>query len=500
MSTTLRSLAILALIATGACGDSLDVQNTVPRGSIGGLVVDSVTRMPLEGATVSVIAGGESKGPTKTKADGHFSINDVRAGDVLIMIDGPADAGYQQAFIHGFLDDTAGNFPAHNTITLGIGLIAAGGDYRVRVLDTQGRPVSMYPVTLRHFVQYIDFSSGLSRNGGEVVMTTTTGTDGRATFTGMPPFNALSPDINPTGVLLLPPVEENGLFVYPGGTQTVNLRDFGDPSPDVILDPNLAASLSIRASTVADLYNPPGSSATGTVLGINDTIHVAFNLPIQDATVTVMNEVGTPLGAQPSVTPSEDNLAISFGQSPLSPGNEYNIVIHAVANVGDTLVEGDFAGAFFTAGTGPDVTVSNVVRDAATQNVDVEFSEPIGIGGGNAIGLSGGNCVLFFNANLADITGTGVIGDAPNERGNDTCANVVLYSNEPDPPGLGHRSGYTKYWRFTAPATAAGGTLPAGTRFDVVFSHVVSSSLVIERADGTPVHDFVDPIDIPINP
>ena len=499
MSTTLRSLAILALISTGACGDSLDVQNTVPRGSIGGLVVDAVTRMPIEGATVSVIAGGESEGPTTTKADGHFSINNVRAGDVLIMIDGPTDAGYQQAFIHGFLDDTAGNFPAHNTITLGIGLLSAGSDYTIRVLDTEGRPVSMYPVTLRHFVQYIDFSSGLSRNGGEVVMSATTGTDGRATFTGMPPFNALSPDINPTGVLLLPPVEDNGLFVYPGGSQTVNLRAYGDPSPDVILDPNLAASLTIRASTVADLYNPPGSSATGTVLGINDTIHVAFNLPLVDATVAVMDEAGTPLATQPSVTPSEDNLSIGFGQNPLSPGNEYNIVIHAVANVGDTLVEGDFSGAFFTTGVG-DVTVSNVVRDAATQVVDVEFSEPVGVGGGSTISMSGGNCVLFFNANLADTATTGVIGDAPNERGNDSCGNVVFYSNEPDPPGLARRSGYTKYWRFTAPAPAGGGTLPTGTRFDLVFSHVVSSSLVIERADGTPVKDFVDPTDIPINP
>lgn len=495
MSTTLRSLAILALISTGACGDSLDVQNTVPRGSIGGLVVDAVTRMPIEGATVSVIAGGESKGPTTTKADGHFSVNNVRAGDVLIMIDGPTDAGYQQAFIHGFLDDTAGNFPAHNTITLGIGLIAAGSDYTVRVLDTSGRPVSMYPVTLRHFVQYIDFSSGLSRNGGEVVMTATTGTDGRVTFTGMPPFNALSPDINPTGVLLLPPVQENGLYVYPGGSQTVNLRAFGDPSPDVILDPNLAASLSIRASTVADLYNPPGSGRTGTVIGLKDTIHVAFNLPLTDATVTVMDEAGTPLAAQPTVTPSEDNLSISFSSAPLAAGNEYNIVIHAVANIGDTLVEGDFAGAFFTAGAG-DVTVSNVVRDVGTQSVDIEFSEPIGIGGGSSISLSGGNCVLYFNA---DLGGTSIIGDYPSERGNDSCF-VVLYSNEPEPPGLAHRSGYTKYWRFTAPAPAGGGTLPAGTRFDLVFSHVTSSSLVIERADGTPVQDFVDPTDIPINP
>lgn len=497
----LAGLAVAAAVTAVGCGDSLEVKNTGPKGSVGGIIVDAVTRAPIEGASISVLAGSTTKGPTQSAADGLFTFTDVPAGEVLVMIDGPEGSSYQSAWIHEFLDDTAGDFPAANTVTMGpIGLVAGSTDFTLRVLDQTGRPVSEYPVTLRHFVEYVDFGSAPASSGGEVLLTRTTGTDGRITFEGMPDYFSMSPSINDTVLLMLPPLDAGGVFGYAGGSQLMSMRSLGDPTPDVILDPAFETQLRVRASTVPTLGGGGGTNPVATVLATNGVIHVAFNLPIQNsATVVISDELGAPIANQPTVTISDDNLTMGFGNDPLPPGAEYNIFIHAVSAVGDVNVSGDFAASFFTAALTDDVTVTNINRDPVNQVVTIEFSEPVGIGQGQSVSLSGGNCVLYFNANLADVTGAGLIGDAPSERGNDTC-NVTLSSAEPDPPGVPVRSGYTKYWQFAAPPPAAGGTLPAGTRFDILFSRIISSSVIVERADGRPVRDFVAPNDIPINP
>lgn len=496
-------LAAIA-IALGAvgCGDSLEVKNTGPKGSVGGIIVDAVTRAPIEGASVSILAGATTKGPTETDAAGIFKFTDVPAGEVLITVDGPEGSAYTPAWIHEFLDDTAGDFPAQNTVTVGpIGLVAGMTNFTVRVLDLNGRPVSQYPVTLRHFVEYVDFGTAPASGRGEVLITLSTGTDGRVTFTGMPDFFSMSPSINDTVLLLLPPLDDGGgLLSYAGGSQTMSMRNLGDPTPDVILDPAFETQLRVRASTVPTLAGSSGTNPTATVLAINDVIHVAFNLPIRNnATVVISDEQGSPIANQPAITISDDNLTMGFGNNPLLPGAEYNISIHAVSAVGDVNVSGDFAASFFTPSLTDDVTVTNINRDPNNQVVTIEFSEPIGIGQGSSVSLSGANCVLFFNANLADVTGAGLIGDAASERGNASCS-ISMFSVEPDPPGLPGPSGYTRFWQFTAPGPAAGGVLPAGTRFDILFSRVPNSGLVVERADGRPVRDFVAPNDIPINP
>ncbi|HUH05505.1 MAG TPA: carboxypeptidase regulatory-like domain-containing protein [Kofleriaceae bacterium] len=502
MRSTIKTgvFAALAMAAFG-CGDSLEVKNTGPKGSVGGIIVDAVTRAPIEGASLSVLAGATTKGPTETDAQGIFRFTDVPAGDVLIIIDGPEGAAYTTAWIRAYLDDTAGDFPAHNTITLGpIGLVAGTTNFTMRVLDQTGRPVSQYPVTLRHFVEYVNFGNVPASGGGEVLVTGTTGTDGRVTFAGMPDFFSMSPSINDTVLLLLPPLQDGGVFEFAGGSQTMSMRNLGDPTPDVILDPAFETQLRVRASTVPALAGSGGTNPTATVLAINDVIHVAFNLPIRNnASVVISDERGTPIANQPTMTISDDNLTMSFGNDPLLPGAEYNIFIHAVSAVGDVNVTGDFVAAFFTPALTDDVTVTNINRDPNNQVVTIEFSEPVGIGQGQSVVLSGGNCVLFFNANLADITGAGLIGDAPNERGNGAC-DLALFSIEPDPTGPAGLSGYTRYWQFTAPPPAAGGALPAGTRFDILFSRVPNAGFLIERADGRPVRDFIAPNDIPINP
>ena len=81
--------------------------------------------------------------------------------------DGNGSTTARDALVHGHLENAAGEFPAENTLTLGpIGLVPAGDDFVLRVLDAAGTPVSGYTVTLRHFVEYVDFKTGVGVNGG----------------------------------------------------------------------------------------------------------------------------------------------------------------------------------------------------------------------------------------------------------------------------------------------------------------------------------------------
>src|SRR5678816_3546910 len=101
------------------------------------------------------------------------------------------------------------------------------------------------------------------------------------------------------------------------------------------------------------------------------------------------------------------------------------------------------------------------------------------------------NCVAFLDY---DINGAGGIGDAPGERGNNSCnSGFYLYSAEPEPIGTPSLSGYTRFWEMVHPDFAA-----AGIHLDLVFSRVSSAGFIIERADGRTVADFIETTSIPL--
>jgi hypothetical protein len=488
MHRGLMALSAPILAAALGCGDSLSVKNTSPRGSVGGIVVDAATRAPLAGVEVSLLAGGELFAPVVTEEDGLFGFDRVPAGVVLVSLAAPG--GYQGTYLRGELPAAAGDFPTGNsTLTLGpVGLVPLDGSFSLRVLDANGRPVSGYAVTARHFVQWVDLTSGAGASRGEVVATVTTDNAGYALFSSFPDFFRLGPSVNDSLVVLLPPldIDGDGIYDFSGGDRLFSARALGDPTPDVILDAGYTTTLQVRASTVAELAGAGGSTPAAAVIGSTDSIHVAFNLPIQDSvSVTVSDEWGAPLAGQPELTVRDDNLTLAFGQSPLSPGNEYNLHIHATAAVGARHVSGDFSAAFFTRALSSQVTIANVTRDPASQVVDLVFSEPIGLGGNANFTLNGANCVVYFEA---DLNQSGAVGDAPSELGAQSC-NVALASQEPNPTGPPGLSGYTRYYRLTAPTIGIDATpLPAGTRMHLMFSH--AANVTVRRPDGSAVGDF----------
>ncbi len=485
--------ALLALTFGGCsgCGESLDVDNVAPEGSVGGLIVDAVTRLPVEGANVRLLAGAQIFEAVATGADGAFAFEGVPAGEVLITIEAPA--GYRGAWIRDMLSNAAGEFPTENaTLTVGpIGLVPTSETFTLRVLDQHGKPVSQYPLTLRHYAEYVDFSDGMPLEQGEVVMQASTDTSGYATFADLPDFYGLGPSISDTVIVLLPPLDADtdGVFEFAGGDRNFYMRDLADPTPDVILDSGYTTQLQIRASTIPELAGAGATNPAATVLSINDVIHAAFNLPIENSVeITVSDEYGTPITQLPSISVTGDNLAINFGGDPLLPGNEYNLHIHAVAAVGERLVTGDFYAPFFTPGISEEVTVANIARSG--NRVELEFSEPIGVGNGTASTLNGANCVLFINY---DIDGSGLVGDGPMELTNASCdlgSPYYLRSAEPDPVGPGGASGYTKYWIFDVPQAPGPVDLPQGTHVHILFSHVSNAGKIVERATGVQVEDF----------
>lgn len=488
---------VAALAALGGCEDDVNVKGANAKGSVGGLVYDAASRTPLEGIEVSVLAGRKVFGPEPTGADGSFRFKKVPAGEVLIMISGTDT--YNGAWINEEVPRDTGEFPSGNvSVTAGpIGLVPMTRSFEVRVLDNQGAPVPNYPVTIQTFPQWVDLSTGTAESVGEIVTTATTDGSGYARYDAFPDHFGMGPEVVDAGVVLLPPLDADGdgVLEFGGGDRLFNFRSLTDPTPDVVLDAGFTVDLQVRASTISSL-SFGGTNPVAPVISNNDPVHVSFNLPIRDdVEVILTDEDGAPV-ERPSPVISDDTLTIPFDSTPtLLAASEYNIQIHAVARVGDRLVSGDFAGAFFTRSLENQVTVVNATRDPATQLVTLEFSEPIGLGNpGSQSTLSGQNCVLFF---AHDLDGSGSIGDAANELTSPACS-VVLQSAEPDPPGLPGLSGYSRLWQFTAPTDSVGNPLPPSTPVHVLFSRVPTEASRVERADGRPVPDFTASAAIPL--
>lgn len=481
-------LVVTAAWCTAACGgDAVSVRNVNPEGSVGGIVVDAQTRAPLEGVSVSLLAGGRVFDPEATDAAGTFRFTGVPAGDVIVTVTG--GDGYNDAFIRGTLVSAAGDYPVGNaTLTLGpIGLLPKSGNFRFRVLDQFGAPVSGYPMSVELQVQYVDFSGGQPVARGQIAQAVQTDGDGYATVVGLPDFFALG-SVNDALLVFLPPLDADGdgIDEFSGGDAAFNLRSL-DPTPDVVLDGDVATALTVRASTIAQLAGAGG--ATPAVVQPTGKIDVLFNLPIQPTVdVLLMDEQGVGIAVPTSaLSVRDDSLTINLSPLALDFGHEYNLALHAVAAVGERFAVGDFAAPFFTVSTDADVSVIGAQRDPVTQVVTITFNEPIG---GIGTSLSGGNCVVFFGF---DINGANGQGDAINELGNPNC-NVTLSRDEWDPPGLPGPSGYTTRWQFTAPLQTGGTPIPAGITVHLLFDHAVSQAARVERVDGRAVRNLTFPL------
>ncbi|GAB4513127.1 MAG: hypothetical protein Tsb0020_31280 [Haliangiales bacterium] len=471
------------MAASGCGGDSLSVDTATARGAVGGIVIDAASRQPLAGASIDLLAGDVYYEPVITDETGRFSFSSVPAGQFLITMAGPDS--YQGAWVRGEIPASAGDFPSDNLpVTIGpVGLIQADQTLRVRIINQQGGPVSSYELFMRTQTQYIDFSDSRGVSAGEMLYSATTNADGYADFVGVPDFYRLGPEADDTLTFTLPPLdsEQDGVNEYPGGQAVIKVRNQDQPSLRIVLSASYNGVLEILQSSLQGFIDP---SAPASVVAVNDVLSVLFSLPINgDVVVNVANESGQPLGIAPNVSVREDSLSIGFAAQPLTPGREFNLTIRASSSIGGAVVNGEFGIPFFTSGI---EELSGTATELGSGDLEVVFSEPIGVGGGLAPVVAAGDCVVFVDA---DLNGSGVVGDAVNELGNDVC-NIELRSAEPEPGGLAGLSGYTSVWQFTPPTIAAGAALPADTAIHVLLSQL-SGDATIEFPDGDPATDVV---------
>lgn len=495
-------LAVLTLFFMGCTGkteleENLTVENVTPSGSVGGVVYDAVTEAPIAGGVdVTVIAGGEEPAITTTDSNGVFMVAEIPAsGDVIVLLHA---GGYMPAVLTRSFVNAAGNFPLGNAVlSIGpIGLVPADQSMTVRLISESGAPVPDVSISASTYVRYMDMTDGWALPVGTSTLDATSDSSGRAVFSGLPDYIGLGNNVDDTLMVKVPPIDYNGdgIFDYRGGSFFLSFGDTYDPERVIQLRNNYSTQLRIDYSNV-DALEDSGSGPS--IIPYNGPIHVLFNLPVDSETlhIELIDEFDTQkIGTQTSV--DGKYLSITFEEA-LDPGAKYHLRIHAVAAVGDQLVQRDFYAPLYTAPNQP-IEVASVARRVISSDVppitefEVRFNQPIGTGNHSVNqNFHSANCVLWFDVNIGENPN---VGNDPGEWGYDSCnigAAHAFRSQEQvvSMPGA-YQSGYSSRWVFVAPNTPSG-PLPQGTRFYIIFSGITNQSYVVTTPGGKVVGDIM---------
>ena len=294
-------------------GSSVSVGNSNPLGTVGGVVWDAASEMPLPGATVKIISGGKPLTAT-TDMDGLFSVANVPAGSFIATV---SQMGYLTASINSALGGAVGNFPVSNPIaTLGpIGLVKNDGTFSVKIVDQFGSPQANISVTARPQILWINFTNGLASAVGSYELTAMSGMDGVVTFMGLPDYTSVGSLASDNLPIDVPPVQVMGsmtTYTFLGGTFTFFVNHLANSTGGVVDTPIIrlagpTTGLSILNSTL-DVLRGLVASTGGTPVAVNysgvsvipyisstGSITIEFNQVINKGTIRVAlyNEDGT---------------------------------------------------------------------------------------------------------------------------------------------------------------------------------------------------------------
>ncbi len=502
-SRWLASLAVCSLaLGYASCGDStsdapLGVNNVSPQGSVGGLLLKADTMEPFAGVTVQILAGGQvfpAEGQTavKTDAQGIFQVDQVPAGELIVLIKTP-DTSYFSVNIPASLDDAAGEWPRDNaTLSLGpIGLVPkaskTGGAFTVQLVAADGSQAPNVKGYLRTDLSYVDFSGGTARAKGTVVDDTTSDSEGLLTFSAIPDYNKLAGLVGTGGIddqviLQIPAADtdKDGEVDFLGTQLGYSANTWSTLVPTVILSNPSLTSLQVKAASIAALL---GQSGNRLLTSTSGPLYVTFNLPLDQSLTTakLSDEWGALLSTGPTVTITDNIMKLSF--TGLKQGGEYNLSIYATATEGAGYLQTSVGAPIFTPPLYGSKVTATLTRDTVnTDRIIMTFSEPVGTGSAGE-NLNGADAVLYFDY---DINGSGIKGDASSESGySDSNTNLLI--KETDPVGPAGLSGLSSRWYFNLPTDSVGTPLPSGTSVNVLFSR---SSKIMIRASGEHVSDI----------
>jgi hypothetical protein len=502
MIVRMAQVALVAF-AVGGCGNDANVTlgGSTAQGSVGGVVLDAAPGLPpLAGATISVVAGGQTFS-AMTDMNGTFGINGVPSGSVVVKI---SAADHFDAFVTGTLASSAGNFPVANaSLTIGpIAVVSNKGTMTLRLVDENGAPAKNVKATARIAGTWLDFSLGVSNaRGGTVATGTSSMMDGTLVFSGVPDFASIGPILTDLVTVNIPPQKLAGAddYEFLGLTLNINATQY---SPSLGQTPTIVlagprSGLSVLASNV-DFFETGQAGPTGSQ--VTDSVTIAFNQAVNAGSfrAQLLDENGAADAAMAMATPTGNLVNITFSKA-LAPGARYNLAVHADSNYGDQTHEYNQTAPFFVPQVqGTAVTVANAshMDPNGGNDYDLIFSEPVGVGGGRGDAIP---CVVYYDTSLdgnAQVVSPGEWTSGGNNLlqcvPNDGHLGYYLRPAEP----IGPLSGFTTSWRIAVregtSCTNAAQYLcnTSGVTVHLQFSRETDPSYVVKKSNGTPLPDI----------
>lgn len=558
----------LALAATACIPDATkteitNVRHDAQTGSVGGLVFDFVAGTPLAGVTVTLYTG---KGPltAMTDAQGYYAFPTVPVGAFSVII---TQTGYGPAVLTGTLNSVANGEAVNGPQTTlnPVGLITMNGSFAVRVVDDSGLPVQGAALSASIEAQFVEWNAAGGVNGtgpvarGSFVVTATSGADGTATFSGLPPFAKIRNILDSTIQVNVAPIFITGStlsYSFLGETFNVDVLNLsskeGADFPTITLS-NPNAQLKIEASSIDYLEDATNGGFTNIkgVIGatVSGPITIQFNNAINSDTKTIAVQVlELQEGLSLSGTPNKQDLlkpsAVSFTPAvngnilTLTPasapvaGKSYWMTLTVQSAQKPGLQARVFSTTFpFWGPLNTDVQVSgakqldrsctptNINDVRPTDTVTFLFNEPIGRGQSGAAGPPRFDCVVYFVGaefnGSASILGSGEIDGSgnkicdPDVQGNRGRIEMVPPATIPDGAV---QTGFSSKWRFVASdaefyecdksitsgcPSSTSWTRPGAGMHKLNFQFLTGGD-VIRRLNGTPVGEIT--IELPSSP
>jgi hypothetical protein len=513
----MKTLALILCAAALGCGSTVSVGNDNPKGTVGGIVVDAETEMPIMGAMITIVSASATV-QTTSDAMGVWQAKEVPAGTFILSI---AMTNYITAEFNATLAGSVGNFPVNNpALTVGpTGLIKNSGTFSVRLVDQGGSPVAGVRAVARPQVRFVDLSNAFKESIGNYSVEATSDMSGVAKFGGLPDYTGLGRAIDDTLPIDVAPTKVMGTEVYNflGLTQTYQVNHLLDPTPTIVLA-GPKTQLVVLTSNV-DYFRTSTVGPTGSIIPVNGPISVAFNQAISPTSVKVsfQTDAGMPAPFTAMAT-VQGNIVTIMPSAGFTPGMRYNAQLHAEAAQALIAPGGgqfDSNAPFFaqqTAGVNPSTVVAHIdpLSVAMQPVLIITLNEAIGLGGAFGSGYSL-NCVAYFEGvNFDNDSVNNYQGEWPttNNPAQVSCPSTpgpatVNVTQVTEVEAAGPATGFSSKWKlqFDGPGNGPCSSALAscmtnqrpmqGTKVHLVWSHQTSPSLTVHRVNGDAVADDI---------
>lgn len=422
----------MAIALLAACGDEpnneheLKLLPTSPTGSIVGSVVNG-SRLPLEGATVSASYGDKVR-KANVGADGSFSFTNVPAGgDVGLKVEAE---GHAPALLTALIPNAAGEAPMGGaSVQVGpILLIPLTGSLTFELVGEDGTKLSGVGAYCKASASWANLAGGDETPMGALIVEAEVA-KGNLTCAGLPSIMDLA-RLGGWIELLVPAVDVDGdgIAEYRGGTDILSAQELlllGQETFVATLFRN-AEGLSLRATNAPGLMGRPAYETsvpgnTGVEFVFSHPVVVHFS-SIRDDSLT--EQVGH------NVVVDGNQVALRPKGGAWSKGQIFHmeIMVAPASAPMDILV---LDGSFLTASDKVPTFASATFLDG-NANETLDFNERVTftmtevVGHPTTVPFS----LLFVPVQVNhDLDGSGTIGDAAGELGNDDGFQARLESH-----------------------------------------------------------------------